>query len=271
MATYAIGDLQGCYRSFLALLQRIDFSPDKDRLWLAGDLVNRGPQSLEVLRWMRDHDASVTAVLGNHDLHLLARAVHAVEPKKRDTLDEVLLAPDREGLLNWLAKRPLMHADGKYLLLHAGLLPLWSLAFAEELARGVEGALRSGRIAALHAAGRSRKDLPWSDWLTGDERLGQALRVLTNVRMVDTRGQAAFDFSAAPGTAPPGQLPWFEARGRHPPEPHFFFGHWSALGYHKAKAATCLDSGCVWGVALTAVRLGDGRVFHQESLEGVFH
>ena len=267
MATYAVGDLQGCFKSFMALLQCMDFSPTSDRLWLAGDLVNRGPDSLAVLRWLRQHDTCVTAVLGNHDLHLLARAANAAEPKKRDTLDEVLAAPDRAELLAWLAQRPLFHREGQHALLHAGLLPLWSLDLAAELAKDLETALRSGRIAALHAAGRRQKELPWSNELTGDDRLGAALRVLTNVRLVDGRGQAKFDYSAAPSGAPPGYRPWFQARSETVEEPRFFFGHWSALGFYVAPGATCLDSGCVWGQSLTGVRLEDGRVFHQRSLE----
>lgn len=267
MSTYAIGDLQGCYRSFLALLGRVDFTPGRDRLWLAGDLVNRGPGSLEVLRWMRDNDAHVSAVLGNHDLHLLARAAHAAEPKKKDTLDAVLLAPDRDALLGWLARRPLIHREGKFAMLHAGLLPGWTFGFAEEIAREAEAALRQGRIATLTTAGRARQAAGWSDWLTGDDRLGMALRVFTNLRMVDVRGQGAFDFSSAPGAAPPGLVPWFAARGRHADDPEFIFGHWSALGYHKEGGAVCLDSGCVWGQELTAIRLEDGRVFQQESLD----
>lgn len=268
MATYAIGDLQGCFRSFIALLELINFRPGLDRLWMAGDLVNRGPDSLGVLRWMVRHESSVTAVLGNHDIHLLARAAHAAEPKKRDSLDGVLTAPDRDELLNWLALRPLLHREGDFMLLHGGLLPLWPLSFVTELARGIEGAVRGGRIGRLYDAGsRHRKAQAWSDLLTGDDKLGAAMNIMTNVRVVDGLGQPSFHFSGPPALAPPGFVPWYAARAQHQDEPHFIFGHWSALGFYRAPNATCLDSGCIWGQSLTALRLDDGRVFQQPSLE----
>jgi len=264
VALYVVGDVQGCMASFSALLSLIDYHPGRDRLWLAGDLVNRGPRSLDVLRWVRDAGDGAVTVLGNHDLHLLARAAGVAEPKKKDTLDEVLAAPDRDELLAWLRSRPLVHRDGGFLLLHAGLLPAWELDDAERSAREVEAVLRGPRGDRLLAE-RSEIEPRWRDDLPRWERVKLALFALTRLRVCAPDGSVERDFDGPPEDAPGGARPWFELR--RPTRETLLFGHWSALGYRRGPGWIGLDSGCVWGQSLTAVRLDDGQVFQQPSVE----
>ena len=265
----------------MALLERVAFDAAKDRVWLVGDLVNRGPDSLAVLRWAREREGAVFAVLGNHDIHLLARAQGLLPVKKRDTLDAVLTAPDAPRLLAWLTERPIMHRErvngAPFVLLHAGLLPGWTIKFAETLARGIEAELARGGLPAMTAARRAAPDLVFREDLTGPDRHAAALRVLTNVRMVAASGAADFTWSGPPREAPPGHAPWYAARAgaaaaRGEANETIIFGHWSALGFHRAPGAVCLDSGCVWGHFLTAYRLDDGAVFQmpcREDLSGM--
>jgi bis(5'-nucleosyl)-tetraphosphatase (symmetrical) len=245
-----MGDIQGCFRTLRRLLRRIAFDPAKDRLWNTGDLVNRGPGSLEVLRWARDLGDRLMTVLGNHDLHLLARAAGLVRAKPRDTLDEVLAAPDRDELLAWLRARPLLHAEEGRVLVHAGLLPAWTVAEAETLARSVEERLR--------AAGGLELARPQSR-----EPERSTLWVLTRLRFCTADGSPGPDFTGPPDAAPPGCRPWFDFPGRRSAEATVLFGHWAALGFYRAPGILGLDSGCVWGGELTAVRLEDGEVFQE--------
>ncbi len=209
MATWVIGDIHGCWRTFQRLLERIEWSPAKDELWLVGDLVNRGPYSLEVLRWAVDHGDRVTAVLGNHDLHLLARACGVAPAKKSDTLDEVLEAPDREELLEWLRQRPLMHQFGRFVLVHAGLAPEWNIELAHGYvdAIGVDcGADEShSLLAAIHA----KRNQPWHVDLPREDQLAAAAVAMTRIRMVGADGRADLDYTGSPGIAPAGYRPWF--------------------------------------------------------------
>jgi bis(5'-nucleosyl)-tetraphosphatase (symmetrical) len=256
MALYAVGDIQGCFTTLQQLLQVIDFQPDRDKLWLVGDLVNRGPDSLRVLRWARDLGDAVTAVLGNHDLHLLARAAGVAEAKKRDTLDEVLAAADLPELMDWLRSRPLLHREGAYLMLHAGLLPQWTAGQALRQARQVEGVLRGPewrQLLAAHAKGEARDP----DTAAQVAFLG----VVTRLRTCTVAGVPCSSFSGTPADAPPGCLPWFRVPGRQSTGVTCVVGHWAALGLRIEPGLIALDSGCVWGRELTAVRLGDGAVF----------
>lgn len=258
MATYAIADVQGCYEELRALLARIGFDSARDRLWFVGDLVNRGPKSLEVLRYVRSlGDSATVTVLGNHDLHLLCVAEGFAKRREDDTLDAVLGAPDAADLLDWLRGRPLMHCEGDHAMVHAGLLPQWSIEKALALAGEVEAALRAPSyrdfLAALYGSNPAR----WSDALEGWDRLRVIVNAMTRMRFCSPEG--VMDFRVKSDKAPTGYLPWFEAR---PPrkEPKIVCGHWSALGLKLTARVSVLDAGCVWGGSLVALRLEDGTL-----------
>jgi bis(5'-nucleosyl)-tetraphosphatase (symmetrical) len=260
MSTYVVGDVQGCFDSLMALLDRIDFDPARDRLWIVGDLVNRGPKNLEVLRWARDHDPCLTAVLGNHDVHLLARAAGVGRRKKRDTIDDVLAAADAGELIAWLRERPLVHREGRWLMVHAGLHPSWTAAQATALSAEVAQALRDDRWTELleHAGGEPP---PWSPDLAGLDRLHAILAVMVRIRTLHPDGRLCDDYSGPPAGAPNGCTPWYAARDRQSLDTRVLFGHWSTLGLDITDDHIALDTGCVWGGRLTAYRLDDGAVF----------
>lgn len=264
MATYVIGDIQGCFATLERLLEKIEFQPDTDRLWLAGDLVNRGPRSLKVLRWARKQGDAVTTVLGNHDLHLLAAASGLRGRKPQDTLEDVLDARDRVELIDWLRRQPLVHRERGFTLVHAGLHPTWSAERGRELAAEVEAALRGDDWVEVLGKIYRRKRRPWSEDLVGTKRLRSILSILVTVRCVHVDG-ALCDFSGAPARAPAGCVPWFERRPTRPraagPDDEIIFGHWALLGHRIGKGWISLDTGCVWGGKLTAFRLEDRAVF----------
>jgi bis(5'-nucleosyl)-tetraphosphatase (symmetrical) len=265
MATYAIGDVQGCFTTLERLLRRIDFEPGRDRLWLVGDLVNRGPSSLDVLRWAKSMGQSLVVVLGNHDLHLIARAEGLREPRKRDTFDDVLEAPDRDALIEWLSGRPLLHREGDFMMVHAGLLPDWSLEEAEALAWEAQEALRSRKRYPLLESYEAGSESPrWDSKLAGPERLRLVVDALTRIRTVKANGELCLEFAGPPQHAPEGCLPWFDLC-KHPPETTVLFGHWAALGLYLGRNAIGLDTGCAWGRSLTALRLEDRQVFEEPS------
>jgi bis(5'-nucleosyl)-tetraphosphatase (symmetrical) len=263
LSTYAVGDVQGCYATLMKLLDRIRFDPGADRLWLVGDLVNRGPRSLQVLRWARELGRKLTVVLGNHDLHLLARAAGAVPAKRRDTLDEVLSAADCDPLIDWLKRRPLVHREGSYLMVHAGLLPEWTPAKARSLGREVQRALAGRGLKRLFASLGSTPPREWRDNLKGARRLRVLIDAFTRLRTCRSDGRMCLDFSGPPEAAPPGCLPWFAHPGRRSARATVIFGHWAALGFQRAPGILALDSACVWGGALSAVRLEDGQLFQE--------
>jgi bis(5'-nucleosyl)-tetraphosphatase (symmetrical) len=257
VAHYAIGDLQGCHAEFMALLERLAFDPARDRLWLTGDLVNRGPDSLAVLREVKSLGRAVTVVLGNHDLHLLAlafapRTVRRSEPE----LVAVLEAEDAGELLDWLAARPLLHRDDAlgWTLIHAGLPPQWTLALAESCAREVERALRSDAAAMLADMYGDAPDR-WSEDLSGAERLRFTVNCFTRLRFVDRKGRLLLAYKGSVADAPAGSIPWFRHPERATRGDALVFGHWSALGFVAEPGLRGLDTGCVWGGALTAIRL----------------
>ena len=257
MAVYAIGDVQGCYPALMKLLTQIGFDPDRDRLWFTGDLVNRGPQSLEVLRFVKGLGERAECVLGNHDLHLLAVAAGAARLKKRDTLDDILQASDRNELLHWLRRRPLLHHDDGlgYTLIHAGLLSPWNLADARRLAHEAETVLRGDKVDEFfhHMYG----DLPdhWNENLRGVDRLRVIINAFTRLRYCDLEGNMDLRPKGPPGSQPPDLMPWFQVPGRRSQEFKIIFGHWSALGLWDDDGVIGLDSGCLWGHSLSAVRL----------------
>lgn len=279
MARYAVGDIQGCKASLDRLLDRIAFSPNRDELWLVGDLVNRGPRSLDVLRWARDMGSALTCVLGNHDLHLLARAAGVARPRKRDTLDAVLAAPDRGALIDWLRTRSLVHIatdrrsetglEEAYLLVHAGLHPTWTAADARGYAGEIERELAGPNWHAfLAATSDARSRAPhWSDELTGSERWRAILSYFVRARMLTAEGHIVADFDGSPSEAPPRTSPWFAMPERAWTSHTVVFGHWAALGLHLGKHHLGIDTGCVWGNSLTAIRLDDRAVFQVAALE----
>ncbi len=260
MPVYAIGDIQGCYDALQALLAKFRFDPERDRLWFTGDLVNRGPRSADVVRFVRDLGDRAVCVLGNHDLHLLAIAAGHVQPKKRDSLTDILNAPDREALLGWLRRRPFLHHDQKlgHTLVHAGLVPQWDLAEAGRLAAEIETTLQgpAGNELLRHMYG----DMParWGEALQGWERARLIVNAFTRLRFCAADGEMHLQHKGAPGTQPSHLMPWFQVPGRRSRGLHIIFGHWSTLGVWNSDGVICIDSGCLWGHSLTAVRL-DGR------------
>ena len=258
MARWAVGDVQGCCDELRQLLARIRFSADRDQLWLVGDLVNRGPQSLATLRLVRALDANAISVLGNHDLHLLAVALVGARQRRNDTLDEILAAPDRHVLLEWLQLLPLVHFEPEHgdLLLHAGVLPQWSTTQTLELAGEVQCALREQPRTLLSGMYGDQPDR-WQPGLAGLDRLRLAINVLTRLRFCTADGRVDFSQKGKPDSAPPPWLPWFQVPGRATRAQRLVFGHWSALGFLSAHGVLALDTGCVWGGTLTAANLDD--------------
>lgn len=270
MARYAIGDIQGCMASLERLLALIDFRPGRDEAWLVGDLVNRGPRSLDVLRWAREHEGAVTAVLGNHDLHFLARAAGATGEKKRDTLDELLRAPDRDRLVDWLRARPLVHVDGAHAMVHAGLHPRWTIADARARAGELEAELRGPAWRAFLAHVKGNGTPPaWDPRLGGGDRWRAILAYLVRVRTVRPDGRVEPEFDGPPAQAPAGCVPWFAVAQPAWATHTIVFGHWAALGLDLGPRHAALDTGCVWGKSLTAMRLDDRMVFQVKAVEQV--
>jgi bis(5'-nucleosyl)-tetraphosphatase (symmetrical) len=258
MATWAVGDVQGCCTELEALLGRIDFSPARDRLWFVGDLVNRGPRSLDALRLVESLGTAATVVLGNHDLHLLALARGGEMPRAGDAgLLPILAAPDRDRLLDWLQSCPVLHQDAALAttMVHAGLAPQWDLATARGCAAELEAALRGERSGRLLATMYGNQPDTWSDSLEGDDRLRYIVNVFTRLRACDSAGRLLLKFKGPPNQLPAGAMPWFRAPGRRWAGASIVCGHWSALGYIHEDGVLCLDTGCVWGGTLTAQRL----------------
>jgi bis(5'-nucleosyl)-tetraphosphatase (symmetrical) len=266
MATYAIGDLQGCYDPLCRLLDYISFDQAADRVWLVGDLVNRGPQSLEVLRFVKSLGASATVVLGNHDLHLLMQSEGYGKASKEDTFHDVLGAADRDELLGWLRAQPLFHVEGEWAMVHAGLLPGWTVAQAKALSDEASAALTAASFRDFLANMWGSEPAAWRDDLAGWDRLRVVVNAMTRMRYVTADG--AMEFRAPGNKAPPdrgpeGCRPWFAVPERASADHSMLCGHWSALGFREEGNLIALDTGCLWGGSLTALRLDDRRVFRQ--------
>lgn len=259
MATYAIGDVQGCDAQLGRLLTLLKFSPDRDRLWLVGDLVNRGPESLKVLRRVRALGDAATVVLGNHDLHLLAVGHGKAHLREGDTLDDILNAQDRDVLLDWLAARPLLHEDPdlNMVMVHAGLAPEWDQTLARQCAREFEKALRKDPKKLFDGMYGDEPNR-WDEDLSGDARLRFIVNCFTRLRYVDAEGRLVLKAKGSPRKAAGKSLiPWFEVKHARWRGPRIIFGHWSTLGYYRDDHVTGLDTGCVWGDKLTALRLDE--------------
>jgi bis(5'-nucleosyl)-tetraphosphatase (symmetrical) len=261
MSTYAIGDVQGCYDQLRRLLDQIAFDPASDTLWLVGDLVNRGPQSAEVLRYVKSLGDRAVSVLGNHDLHLLVVAAGVRKPHRGDTLDSILGASDHDELLDWVRHRKLMHAGAGYAMVHAGLLPQWSVPQALELAGEVEQVLRGPDCAGLLQHMYGNTPVRWDDALSGYDRWRIIINAMTRLRLCDAAGTMEFSHKEGLEKVPEGYIPWFDVPGRRSAAMPIVCGHWAALGLVVRADMAALDSGCVWGRALSALRLEDRRVF----------
>jgi bis(5'-nucleosyl)-tetraphosphatase (symmetrical) len=261
MSTYAIGDIQGCFDSFMRLLERCAFDPAHDTLWLVGDLVNRGPRSLETLRYVKNLGPAALTVLGNHDLSLLMLAEGFGKRGKGDTFDEILAAPDREELLFWLRHQALCHIENGHCLVHAGLLPQWTAIQARALAAEVEQALRGPDWRAFMAHMWGSEPDAWQDKLEGWPRLRVIVNAMTRMRFCSPKGVMDFKIKGEVHKAPKGFVPWFEVPGRRSTDTVLVTGHWSALGLKILPNLLAIDSGCLWGGALSAIRLEDRALF----------
>ncbi len=261
MATYAIGDLQGCFDPLQELIGEIGFRESEDRLWFVGDLVNRGAQSLEILRFVKSLGDRAVTVLGNHDLHLLMVAEGHAKQHRKDTLGAILDAPDRDELLTWLRGLPLMHSDGEYAMVHAGLLPSWSVGKALDLARETEQALQGSDWRGLMAQMYGNQPDHWDDALSGYDRLRVIINAMTRLRICTPAGHMEFSHKGGIEDIPPGYVAWFAVPGRKSANATIICGHWSAIGLLAQKNLLALDSGCLWGRSLTALRLEDRRIY----------
>lgn len=261
MATYAVGDIQGCYTELLRLLEKMCFDPAIDRLWLVGDLVNRGPDSVNVLRLIKSLGDSAITVLGNHDLHLLAVAEGAAKLHRCDTLHDVLDAPDRGELLAWLRVQRLLYVEGNFVLVHAGLLPSWTVAQAQQLAHEAEAALTGKHYHdfLVHMYGNHPDH--WENDLSGYQRLRTITNACTRMRVCTPSGEMEFKFKGEVHNVPEGYMPWFDVPGRASAHATVVCGHWSALGLNVTPQIITLDTGCLWGGALSAIRLEDRKLF----------
>lgn len=265
---YVIGDVQGCFDELQILIQKIGFDPGQDRLWVAGDLINRGPGNLAVLRYLKSLGERVVCVLGNHDIFFLAVVSGAVSQTPEDTLQDLLEAPDRDELVDWLRRRPLFHVEDGYAMVHAGLLPQWSVAQAEDLAAEVECELGGEHWQEFLRGLWGGKPCAWRDDLTGPDRLRLIVNAMSRLRFL--RSDASIDLK--PKGCPedqPGLIPWYAYPDARWQTHTILHGHWSALGYRNTGGVVSLDTGCVWGGRLSALRLKDRHLFQVEGLSGL--
>lgn len=261
MPTYAVGDLQGCHDSLLRLLDEIKFDARADRLLFVGDLVNRGPDSLAVLRLIKSLGDAAISVLGNHDLHLLALDAGFGKIYKGDTLDAVLAAPDRDELMHWLRHQRLAWREDGFLMVHAGVLPGWTVDDTMQRAAEAEMALRSANYRDFFARMYGNQPNAWDDALEGIDRLRMIVNTFTRLRYCSATGEMEFHQKGAPGSQSAGWLPWFDVPGRKSADATIIIGHWSTLGLINRPDLVALDTGCLWGGKLTAFRLEDRQVF----------
>jgi bis(5'-nucleosyl)-tetraphosphatase (symmetrical) len=271
MATLVIGDVQGCYDQLMRLLERAGYDERRDVLWFVGDLVNRGPQSAKTVRFVKGLGDRQVTVLGNHDLALLVIAAGIMKPHRGDTFDELLAASDRDELIDWLRRQKLMHASNGYAMVHAGLLPQWSVEQALALAGEVETVLRAADYRQFLANMYGNEPVQWRDDLAGHDRLRVIVNAMSRLRLVTPDGAMEFKHKLGLDRLPAGYLPWYDAPGRASRGERVIFGHWAALGLLLREDVVCLDSGCVWGRALSALRLEDRRIFQLDcpELEGM--
>lgn len=260
MALYLIGDVQGCDDALERLLQHIDFSPSRDKLYMLGDMVNRGPQNRQVLRRLMEFGSSAQCVLGNHDLHLLAVSLGARKSNDSDTIQDVLNAPERDALLHWLRHQHMALHIGNVLLVHAGVLPQWTAEKTMALAGEVESLLRSDALGDFIAHMYGGMPNQWDDALTGHDRIRIIVNAFTRMRYCNAQGAMDFSYKKSPENAPVGQIPWFDLPNRLTQQTVVAFGHWSTLQLAPRADVVCLDDGCLWGGCLSALRLEDANL-----------
>jgi len=261
MATLAIGDVQGCYDQLMRLLESARYDERRDVLWFVGDLVNRGPQSLATVRFVRGLGERAVTVLGNHDLNLLAVAEGIRKPHRGDTNGDILAAPDRDDLMAWLRRQKLLHVENGYAMVHAGLLPQWTISQAAALAREVEAALRAPGYRQFLRDMYGNEPARWRDDLAGTERLRIVVNAMARMRLTSADGALELNYKMGLDRVPKGYLPWYDAPQRASRGITILFGHWASHGVLVREDVVCLDSGCVWGRALSALRLEDRRLF----------
>ncbi len=255
MAIYAIGDIQGCFDDLLRLLDKINFDQQSDQLWFVGDLVNRGPKSLETLRFVKSLGKSAVTVLGNHDLHLIATAYQQRIAHKKDSLEQILKAPDRDELIYWLRHRPLFHYNQDFCLLHAGLPPQWGFSKTKKMALKAEKVLQGSDHKAFFKVMYGNKPDIWSTDLKGMNKIRFIINCFTRMRFCTAEGRLDFKHNGAIGSQPEKLIPWFTVPERKSAKMRIIFGHWSALGYYQAHNCYAIDTGCLWGGQLTALKL----------------
>lgn len=257
MSIYAIGDIQGCFDDLLRLLKLIKFEKESDQLWFTGDLVNRGPKSLETLRFVKSLGQSARMVLGNHELHLLASAFKLRTLLKKDTLTPILQAPDCEELLFWLRHQPLFHYNDGFCLLHAGLPPQWGFSQTKKMALKAEKVLQGDSYKEFFKVMYSDKPDIWSKHLKGMEKIRFIINCFTRIRFCELNGRLNFKYKQAVGSQPSYLLPWYAIPDRQSKDLKIIFGHWSTLGYYQGYNCYAIDTGCLWGGQLTALKLGN--------------
>lgn len=266
MATYLIGDIHGCFLTLQELLLRIDYRPDRDRLLLTGDIVNKGPLSLETLRWAYGNRDNITAVLGNHDMVLVCKALNIRPAGRRDAVSTILEAPDGETMVHWLRTRPLLHEEPDFTLVHAGIFPGWSRDQARTQARQAESLLLEEACCEVLWSYQRRDLLGWRDDLTEPDQIQFALQAFTRMRVLTPDLRMELDFTDEPEKCPPPLRSWYDFDIFPGETTPIFFGHWSAVGFRRIGPAPgrviCLDSSCVYGGSLTAYRLEDHQAFH---------
>ena len=257
MSIYAIGDIQGCYDELRRLLDVLDFDPGKDQLWLVGDLVNRGPKSLETLRFVKQLGSAAVTVLGNHDLHLIATVVSMGKSGKKDTIGDILRAPDCQELIHWLRHQHLFYHNKQYCMLHAGLPPQWDFALTVKMAREIEQAIRGPDYERVFRTMYGNKPSVWSRDMAKIDRLRFAINCFTRMRYCTADGVLEFSQKGTPGSQPENLLPWFAVPGRKSLNMKIIFGHWSTLGFFQDNNCFSIDTGCLWGGQLTALKLDE--------------
>jgi len=270
VSTYVIGDIQGCLNELKQLLNKINFSSDKDVVWFTGDLVNRGPNSLEVLRFVKSLEENAITVLGNHDLHMLAIAHGLQKQRRSDTFNQIMEAKDKDSLMEWIASQPLLHAtdNDKHILVHAGIYPLWSVLEAKKYAKEVELVLQSDRLTEFLSHMYGNLPDKWSDSLRDWERLRFITNTFSRMRYCTIDAKLDLKSSVSPGKQTNSLVPWYELRNDTPDKHNIYFGHWSTLGLINKNGIRCLDTGCLWGGTLTALKIDEEFNYYQIDCKG---